>query len=97
MAPDIADPVVPVVGNTDSCQTRQRVPTAHDDNNNQIGGKAASEASHEDQEFRPEIRWPDFFAQLFLHVGFLIGVWQVVTLQAKLYTVLWSEFVNLTF
>lgn len=96
MAPDIADPVVPVGNTADSCQstaTRQRVPTAaHDDNNNQITGKSAIEASHEnrDQEFRPEIRWPDFFAQLFLHVGFLIGVWQVVTLQAKLYTVLWT-------
>lgn len=92
MAPDIADPVVPVGNTDDSCQsTRQRVPAhAHDDNNNQIEKGSAIEASHEDQ-FRPEIRWPDFIAQLFLHVGFLIGIWQVVTLQAKLYTVLWSK------
>ncbi|EDS40308.1 acyl-CoA Delta(11) desaturase [Culex quinquefasciatus] len=64
-------------------------PAPTNDNNNQIEKESAIEASHEDQ-FRPEIRWPDFIAQLFLHVGFLIGIWQVVTLQAKLYTVLWT-------
>uniref|UniRef100_A0A2M4BPJ9 Putative fatty acid desaturase n=1 Tax=Anopheles marajoara TaxID=58244 RepID=A0A2M4BPJ9_9DIPT len=40
--------------------------------------------------FRAQIRWPDFLAQLFVHVGFVIGAVLLVTLQVKLYTFLWT-------
>lgn len=107
MAPDIADPSVDPTSHQCSSNTstsctapsvvQQRIVSSDtkanlvrskDDNNNQIEPKENATS----EEFRPQIRWPDFFAQLFLHLGFLIGLWYVVTLQAKLYTVLWSEY-----
>ncbi|XP_055597957.1 acyl-CoA Delta-9 desaturase [Uranotaenia lowii] len=66
-----------------------------DNNNNQIlsddtcggEGKGSSDA---ETEFRSQIRWPNFIAQLFLHVGFLIGTWYVVTLQTRFFTLCWT-------
>lgn len=111
MAPDIADPVVPVVGNdtADGCHEatdaaiRQRVPSPGatntstsssddlvkmDNNNNQIG--ISKPANTESENFRPQIRWPDLIAQVFLHAGFVIGLWELITLHTKFYTVIWT-------
>lgn len=39
--------------------------------------------------YKPQIRWPDLIAQLFLHLGAVYGLFYLVTLQAKFYTYLW--------
>lgn len=104
MAPDIADPALaPDNHHSSSSSTtssssiqkrmvsssRENNLVSNDDNNNLIEPKQNLHS----EEFRPQIRWPDFFAQLFLHVGFLIGLWLVITLQTKFYTVLWSKII----
>lgn len=38
----------------------------------------------------PRIKWPDLAAQIFIHGGFLYGLYLVLT-QAKLLTTLWGE------
>ena len=70
-----------------SSSTKANLVSSKDDNNNQIEPKPNASS----EEFRSQIRWPDFFAQLFLHLGGLIGLWYLVTLQTKLYTALWSK------
>lgn len=43
----------------------------------------------EDQEYNPQIRWPDLCAQTFLHVGALYGLY--LMFYAKFYTFLWGR------
>ena len=71
--------------------------TINDQNNNDAC-QSGSSSNHCDQgasvpptPFRARIRWPDLFAQLFVHGGFLIGLYYLVTFQAKFYTYLWSK------
>ncbi|XP_058453863.1 acyl-CoA Delta-9 desaturase-like [Malaya genurostris] len=96
MAPHIVEQEDPVGSNCQNGSTvRQRVDGANlvssENNNNYPFAKPSkSTVQPAEDEFRAQIRWPDFFAQLFLHVGFLIGLCQVVTLQAKFYTVVWT-------
>lgn len=71
-----------------SCNTKTNLVNSKDVNNNQEEPKKNATSDG----FRPEIRWPDFFAQLFLHTGLLIGLWYIVTLQTKLYTLMWTIF-----
>uniref|UniRef100_A0A8W7PTD3 Fatty acid desaturase domain-containing protein n=1 Tax=Anopheles coluzzii TaxID=1518534 RepID=A0A8W7PTD3_ANOCL len=70
--------------------------TINDQNNNDAC-QSGSSSNHCDQgasvpptPFRARIRWPDLFAQLFVHGGFLIGLYYLVTFQAKFYTYLWT-------
>lgn len=46
-------------------------------------------AEEEDQEYNPQIRWPDLAAQTFLHVGALYGLY--LMFYAKFYTFLWGK------
>ncbi|CAO1433062.1 unnamed protein product [Diamesa serratosioi] len=39
--------------------------------------------------FKPQIRWPDLIAQIFIHAGFLYGLYYLISLQAKFYTFIW--------
>ncbi|XP_068153051.1 acyl-CoA Delta-9 desaturase [Drosophila tropicalis] len=43
--------------------------------------------AEEEEEFKPQIRWPDLIAQTFLHSGALYGAY--LLFYAKLYTFLW--------
>lgn len=43
----------------------------------------------EDQEYNPQIRWPDLGAQTFLHLGALYGLY--LMFYAKFYTFLWGR------
>lgn len=45
----------------------------------------------EKKVFKPQIRWPDLIAQVFIHVGFLYGIYYLITLKAKLYTYVWCK------
>jgi stearoyl-CoA desaturase (delta-9 desaturase) len=47
-------------------------------------------------EFVPKIRWPDLFAQIAIHLGFLYGLYFLITLQAKFYTYLWCKLIKLS-
>lgn len=42
--------------------------------------------------FKPQIRWPDLLAQVFVHAGWLCGFYYLITLQAKFYTYIWCKF-----
>ncbi|XP_052890675.1 acyl-CoA Delta-9 desaturase [Anopheles moucheti] len=71
--------------------------TINDQNNNSTasdsggGGGGVNHCDHDTGvPFRAQIRWPDFCAQLFVHVGFLIGLYYLVTFRAKFYTYLWT-------
>jgi len=44
------------------------------------------------EPFRPQIKWPDLMAQLAIHVGFLYGLYYLVTFKAKFFTYLWCKF-----
>lgn len=42
--------------------------------------------------FKPQIRWPDLIAQVFIHVGSVYGLYYLFTFQAAFYTYIWCEF-----
>lgn len=42
------------------------------------------------EKYEPHIRWPDLMAQLFLHSGFLYGLYFLLTGQVKFYTYIWG-------
>lgn len=44
------------------------------------------------EEFVPKLRWPDFIAQVFIHVGCLYGFYLIIV-AAKLYTSLFGKFI----
>ncbi|KAH8310104.1 hypothetical protein KR067_010616 [Drosophila pandora] len=46
-----------------------------------------TEQAEEEEEYHPQIRWPDLGAQTFLHVGALYGLYQLF--YANFYTFLW--------
>ncbi|KAH8334712.1 hypothetical protein KR074_008062 [Drosophila pseudoananassae] len=46
-----------------------------------------TEQPEEEEEYHPQIRWPDLGAQTFLHVGALYGLYQLF--YANFYTFLW--------
>ena len=44
----------------------------------------------DEKEFKPQLRYPDLIAQLFLHVGAVYGFY--LLFSAKFYTFLWGEY-----
>lgn len=52
----------------------------------------AIDTNQEETVFKPQIRWPDLIAQIFVHVGFLYGLYYLISLQAKFYTYIWCKF-----
>lgn len=51
-----------------------------------------AEADKSQKPFKPEIRWPDLFAQIFIHVGSLYGLYYLIALKAKFNTYIWCKF-----
>lgn len=45
------------------------------------------------EKYEPHIRWPDLMAQLFLHAGFLYGLYFLLTGQVQIYTYLWGKLI----
>lgn len=43
-------------------------------------------------EFTPQIRWPDLIVQMFIHFGFLYGLYYLITFNAKFYTYIWCKY-----
>lgn len=48
------------------------------------------EVAKREEEFVPRIRWPDFTAQVFIHLGCLYGVY-LSLVSAKVYTTLFGK------
>lgn len=108
MAPNILDPVVKnSENNSEDNETgvRSRIIGGDEklswkNNNNNSTELNRSEEKHKSNEgksqdkvsFKPQIRWPDLIAQVFIHGGSLYGLYYLVTLKAALYTYLWCEF-----
>ncbi|KAH8360074.1 hypothetical protein KR093_010471 [Drosophila rubida] len=57
----------------------------YDDKAQQVASEA--EQQEQEEEYRPQIRWPDLGAQTFLHAGALYGLYLLI--YAKFYTFLW--------
>ncbi|CRK94612.1 CLUMA_CG008112, isoform A [Clunio marinus] len=100
MAPNILDPEnkKPDDIKQDDSILRSRIDNAkesHHDRtqpNHSIKNLTTTEESQskvESIEFQPQIRWPDLFAQLFIHVGSLYGLYYLVALKPKFYTYIW--------
>lgn len=68
-------------------------------NNSHSNGSVSINESHtkeqqqttEERVFKPQIRWPDLIAQIFIHAGFLYGLYYLISLQAKFYTYIWCK------
>jgi stearoyl-CoA desaturase (Delta-9 desaturase) len=97
MAPNIMDTVTKKDDNEQNDgQVKSRISSIK---NESFCEKNSTNSSHstlnekilKESEFVPKIRWPDLIAQVFIHSGSLVGLFYLITLQAKLYTYLWSE------
>lgn len=69
-----------------------------DEKNGQLQHKLTTQHSTDsihdpvDQNFQPQLRWPDLCAQLFLHSGAIYGlVFQFYTI--KFYTLIWCKYI----
>lgn len=47
----------------------------------------------DEKEFKPQLRYPDLIAQLFLHLGAVYGFY--LLFSAKFYTFLWGEYLKI--
>ena len=55
------------------------------------GSHTKQQQTTEEKVFKPQIRWPDLIAQIFIHAGFLYGLYYLLSLQAKFYTYIWCK------
>lgn len=70
---------------TSSVPTIDNVTTNHSEIDKNCNKNLMS--STKQTEFKPQIRWPDLFAQIFIHAGCLYGFYLLA--YVKLYTILW--------
>lgn len=61
----------------------------HQKDTSSTNGKIETKSS---EPFRPQIKWPDLIAQVTIHLGFLYGLFYLVTFKAKFLTYLWCKF-----
>jgi stearoyl-CoA desaturase (Delta-9 desaturase) len=99
MAPEPSDPVLTGNGVThrqihpanatqqNGTKTSQNASIEQNDDNNNFKVNEVED----NVDFRPQIRWPDLIAQVFIHAGFVYGLYFILMLQAKFYTYIWSE------
>lgn len=100
MAPNTLDPVTKKPAQADNV-VRSRVASekTHDVNcadestiSHSEDKHASNGDAHQTKEFKPQIRWPDLIAQVFIHAGALYGLYYLIALKAKLYTYVWCKF-----
>lgn len=60
----------------------------HQKDTSNTNGKIETKSS---EPFRPQIKWPDLIAQVAIHLGFLYGLYYLVTFKAKFLTYLWCK------
>lgn len=92
MAPNILDPVAKKDVDEENIVRSRSMKEKELVDSNHSQGDDVSHNSSKDEVFKPQIRWPDLIAQLFIHVGSLYGLYYLITLKAKLYTYIWCEF-----
>lgn len=99
MAPNTLDPVTKKPEQDDN-DVRSRVTSekSHDVNcadestiSRSTDKHASNGDSHQTKEFKPQIRWPDLVAQVFIHAGALYGLYYLIALKAKFYTYVWCK------
>lgn len=99
MAPNILDPVTKASDNTHQEENSMRSRIKNEDqgkvhSSKQFHSEENRKEIHNAQEtakseFRAQIRWPDFIAQVFVHVGSLYGLYYLIALKAQFYTYIW--------
>lgn len=65
-------------------------------NGSHIKQQQKQQQTTEENVFKPQIRWPDLIAQIFIHAGFLYGLYYLLSLQAKFYTYIWCKLLTIT-
>lgn len=99
MAPNTLDPVTKKPAQADNI-VRSRVASekSHDVNcadestiSHSTDKHASNGDAHQTKEFKPQIRWPDLIAQVFIHAGALYGLYYLIALKAKFYTYVWCK------
>lgn len=103
MAPNILDLVAKkavkddvrsrIVESSVNCQPESAIKTnTKEPSLSSSGSNGGINKPQETSVFKPQIRWPDLIAQIFIHVGSLYGLYYLITLQAKFYTYVWCKF-----
>lgn len=82
MAPDITETII-VTDQLSTCKQRTNFQT--DEKLNNINNNSTKST-----KFKAELRWPDFFVQTFLHIGFVYGIY--LLFYVKLFTLLWCKY-----
>lgn len=57
-----------------------------------IPSENPDDAPAKEIDFRPTVQWSTVFVNLFIHLGFFVGFWQMITLQPKWQTYLYCKF-----
>ncbi|CAH1727843.1 unnamed protein product [Chironomus riparius] len=65
----------------------------HQKDTSNTNGKIETKSS---EPFKPQIKWPDLMAQVAIHLGFLYGLYYLITFKAKFFTYLWFIFLVYT-
>lgn len=103
MAPNVLDPVENIQKESENA-VRSRIIVGSEkstkencnNNNNSLELSHSKEVTNLQEKipFKPQIRWPDLIAQVFIHGGSLYGLYYLITLKAAFYTYIWCEFVS---
>lgn len=95
MAPNTLDPVTkkPDDDIVSNGNVRSRIISekARDGDSTTTSHSTSNGDVDKSKEFKPQIRWPDLFAQVFIHAGFLYGLYYLIALKAKFYTYVWCK------
>lgn len=106
MAPNILDSMSTKTIEKEECDVRSRIIGSDKKSQNEnVLENNSKEQSHlsnginkgaynpqEKTVFKPQVRWPDLIAQIFIHVGSLYGLYYLITLQANFNTYIWCKF-----
>lgn len=98
MPPDILDPSVTLDDNdihdNNVNSVTQRVTKKSEllNKDSQINSSDNMKECHTNQVFKPQIIWFELIAQIFLHTGFLVGAYYLLTLQAQFFTYIWCKY-----
>lgn len=94
MAPDISDEIIE--DNNNDFYTKNQNVYRNSTKNIEIDTKAKHTIAQDTNQikFKPQIRWPDLIAQLAIHLGFVYGLYYLITFQTKFYTYIWCKYLS---
>lgn len=92
MTPNILDPVTKKSDAIEEVEKSVRSRITTSEKTGEVHqSHSPSDSPRDKTPFKPQIRWPDLIAQVFIHGGSLYGLFYLITLKAKLYTYIWCK------